>query len=73
MTTSAAYHSSSSLTSGRHGRSYIMSSRYATIKIKPATRLRLAKFGDYNDTLDGILNRLMDERESCHCRPLEGG
>ena len=35
----------------------------ANMKVRRATRERLKKFGQYGDTYDDILNRLMDHEE----------
>jgi hypothetical protein len=45
--------------------------KYAYIRLRRETKDRLVTlFGNYNDTADSILRRLMDEREVCHCLPL---
>ncbi len=36
-----------------------------SIKLKPATRDRLAEFGKKTETFDDIVNRLLNEIETC--------
>jgi hypothetical protein len=38
-----------------------MPSKASSIKIKDTTKHRLKGFGQYGDTLDGIINKLCDE------------
>lgn len=37
-----------------------MSSEYTTIRVKPETKAKIATLGSYNDTMDGILNKLVE-------------
>jgi hypothetical protein len=40
-----------------------MSTEYTTIRVKPETKAKIATLGGYNDTMDGILNKLVERAE----------
>jgi hypothetical protein len=40
-----------------------MSTEYTTIRVKPETKAKIATLGGYNDTMDGILNKLVEKVE----------